>query len=132
MQLLQTRRSIGHADINRRSGGNKRLHVAQGHFERLSLAADSRKHLQGGAFGPAQQPWRQKGNVGSEMRQVGMQLPPEVLHELSHRTSHIRYQRIPRALHIQQKIIALSVVYNRNSCAARSLSFVMSGRSAAW
>jgi hypothetical protein len=30
-----------------------------------------------------------------------MQLPPEVLDELSHWTSHIRDQRIPQALHIQ-------------------------------
>jgi hypothetical protein len=30
-----------------------------------------------------------------------MQLPPELLHELSHWTLYVRNQRIPQALHIQ-------------------------------
>ena len=51
--------------------------------------------------------------VGSEMGQRGMQFPPEVLDELSHWTFDVRDQRIPRARHIQEKIIARSVVYNR-------------------
>ena len=37
--------------------------------------------------------------MGGNLREVGMQLPPEILHELSWRTFHIRHQRVTGFLH---------------------------------
>jgi hypothetical protein len=66
-------------------------------------------------IGALQGPRRQERDVCLEMRLIGMQLPAEVLDELSHWTLHVRDQRMPEARHIQLKIIARSVVYNRKS-----------------
>ena len=41
--------------------------------------------------------------MSGEMGQVGMQLPPEVLNELSHRASHVGDQRVTRVLHMSDK-----------------------------
>src|SRR5260370_931694 len=54
-------------------------------------------------FRPLQRSRGQDGEMSGEMGEVGMQLPPEVLNELSHRTSHVGDQRVTRVLHIRNK-----------------------------
>ena len=44
------------------------------------------------------------------MRQVRMQLPPELLHKLPHWTSNVGDQRIPQARHIRGKLYPASAV----------------------
>src|ERR1700716_1612977 len=62
-----------------------------------------------------------------QMRQGGMQLPPEVLHELSHRTRDVGYQRVTRVLHIRIKIITrFRLSYSSESFKSRARSLLAS------
>src|SRR5258708_5363418 len=105
MQVAHARGGVVHADVHGWRNGDKSLHVAQTDFEGLRAATHSFQNLKRSALGSLDRSWRQQSKMRRQMRQIGMQLPPQVLHELSHRTRDVSYQRVTRVLHIRIKII---------------------------
>src|SRR5258708_37822161 len=88
MQLTQARCSMSHANVNRGRGGNETGHITKDYFEGLCMATDPRQKLQRSTFTCLQKPRRQKGKMGREMRQFGVQIPTEGLDKLSHWSLH--------------------------------------------
>jgi len=43
--------------------------------------------------------------MGREVREIGVELAPEILNELSRRTCNIRHQSVTRLLHTRMAII---------------------------
>jgi hypothetical protein len=98
-------RSIGvDSYVYGRRHRNKGLDGAEGDLKRLLLSADLVKKLQSGSLRTVQWPRGQDGEMGGEVRKIGMQLPAEALDEFSRRISQVGYQRITELLHLGEKL----------------------------
>src|SRR3974390_57061 len=94
------------ADKDRRRDRDKGFDPSQRYFEGLFIATDAFENLQGFGLSPAQLPGGQDGEMGRQVRKVGMEFAPEVLDELSCGVFQIRHQRVTRILHAGQKLYA--------------------------
>ena len=73
-------------------------------FERFGLAADIFERLERCDF-PSLQPARgEDGHMSGQMRQIGMQFLPEVLHKFPDSIPHIGHQGITGILHVNPKL----------------------------
>jgi hypothetical protein len=90
---------MGYADENCRGDGDKGFHISQGNFERIHLATDFFQHRQRGQFAALQTTRWKHGKVSRQMRQLGMQFPPEVLNKFSDWIPHVSHQGITASLH---------------------------------
>ena len=91
VQFSQRQGCMRHPDVYRRSRRSKAFHSAQRHLKRFHLAANLSQNLQRRILRSLQRPRGQQREMRCEVGQFRVQLPPEVLHELSHRTSYVRH-----------------------------------------
>src|SRR3979411_2432528 len=123
MQFAHSRGGLVHADVHRWGDGDKGLHVAQADLKRFRVAAYPFQGLKRSALRSFKRTWWQQSKMRHQMGQIGMQLPPEILHELAHRTRDVGYQRVTRVLHIRIKIITrFRLSYSSQSFKSRARS----------
>jgi hypothetical protein len=91
VQLSHAISGVRHANENRGRDRDKGFDLSQRDFEWLHLPAVSFENLKRRWFATGQQSRRQKSDVGRQVGKFRMQLPAEVLYELSHLVPYVSH-----------------------------------------
>jgi len=91
VQLSHAISGVRDANENRGRNRDKSFDLSQRDFEWFHLLAVPLENLKRSRFATGQQARRQKSDVSRQVGKFRMQLPAEVLYELSHLISYVRH-----------------------------------------
>jgi hypothetical protein len=96
---------VGHADENCRRKRTEGFNLTQRDHKRFHLAAHLFQGFTRGHFTPLKDTRRKHGQMSREMRELGVQLAPEMFDELSDWISQVSHQGVTRVRHHPVQII---------------------------